>query len=231
MGGMGPPENTGLIDKHVGLARHLARLYANRGLAVEDLEQVAMLGLVLAARRFDPGRGVPFSGFASRTIVGELKRHFRDHAWTVRPTRRSQERYLAVQSEAATLTQKYGRSPTITELGSALAMTDEQVLEATDIIQLRSPASLDAPSGAGRDGRSLSDAVGRLDPAFGAFEDRRLVSRLMHALSERDQRVLEMVFFEEKTQREAAVEVGVSQMQVSRIVTKALSRMRAASGL
>ena len=129
------------------------------------------------------------------------------------------------------MTQTLGRSPTIIELGTALDMTEEQVLEATDVIQLRSPASLDAPTGGERDGRALSEAIGRLDPAFAAFEDRRLVSRLMRQLSERDQRVLEMVFFEEKTQREAASEVGVSQMQVSRIVTKALSRTRAAANL
>src|SRR5260221_9720626 len=113
-----------------------------------------MLGLVLAARRFDPDRGVPFSAFASRTVVGELKRHFRDHAWTVRPTRRSQERYLAVQSELATMAQVLGRSPTIAEVASALDLSDEEVIEATEVVQLRSPASLDAPAGRDPDGRT-----------------------------------------------------------------------------
>jgi RNA polymerase sigma-B factor len=219
-----------LVEQHAGLARHLARLYSHRGVPADDLEQVAMLGLVLAAQRFDQSRGVPFSGYASRTIVGELKRHFRDHAWTVRPTRRGQERYLAAQSEIARLGQQLGRSPTIAELAAALRLSDEQVIEATDIAHLRWAASLDAPSGSEREGRSLSETVGQLDPAFAAFEDRRLVRRLMLQLPERDRRVLEMVFFEEKTQRQAASMIGVSQMQVSRIVTRALARMRVAAG-
>lgn len=217
-----------LVERHVAFARHLARLFAHRGVPAEDLEQVAMLGLVLAAQRFDPERGVPFTAFASRTISGEIKRHFRDQTWIVRPTRRVQERYLAVQSEAASLSHTLGRSPTMTELADALGMTVEEVIEASDVAELRAARSLDAPAGTSDgEARPLSEAIGDADPSLAAFEDRRMVGSLIERLPHREQRVVEMIYFRDMSQREAAAILGVSQMQVSRIVHRALTRLRA----
>jgi RNA polymerase sigma-B factor len=212
-----------LITAHLGLAQHLARRFANRGEPLDDLIQVASIGVMKSVDRFDPERGVEFSTFAARTILGELKRHFRDKGWAVRAPRRIQELYLEIGHSTGELAQKLGRPPTMNELAEATGTTVEAVIEATEAGSGYRTASLDAPS---RGERAGSDAIGEEDAAFDDVENRALVSPAFLSLPEREQTILRLRFISGLTQSEIATRIGVSQMHVSRLLTASLRKLR-----
>jgi RNA polymerase sigma-B factor len=204
-----------------GFAVSLARRFPSRREQFEDLAQVARLGLLKALERFEPDRGQSFMGFAGATISGELKRHIRDKTWSMRIPRSLQEHYLSVVRAADDLAHELRRSPTIAELAERCALSEEQVLEAMELGVNQRPASLDAPTGSGH---LLDPGTG--DVGFAAIENRELALVLMASLSERDRRMLELRFREGLTQREIAVRMGISQMQVSRLLARVLERLR-----
>jgi RNA polymerase sigma-B factor len=214
-----------LIEAHRALATHLARRYANRGEPLDDLVQVAFVGMLKAVERFDPERGLEFSTFATATIEGELKRHFRDKTWSVRVPRRSQELHLRLAPTIAELTQRLGRSPRIAEIAQELSIRDEEVLEAMDVGGAYRSASLDA-GGEGRENAGLAERLGNLDGNFDLVEHRVVIERALEALPERERTILRLRFFEELTQSEIADRVGVSQMHVSRLLTRSLADLR-----
>jgi RNA polymerase sigma-B factor len=212
-----------LVTAHLRLAIHLARRFANRGIAVDDLEQVAAIGLLKAVDRFEPGRGLEFSTFATPTILGELKRHFRDKGWTVRVPRRVQELHLRVNTLVGELTHQFRRSPTIAEIAARAGVSEEQVLEAIEAAAAYRPASLDRPTG-DRDGPT---EVGFDDLSLFRIEHRVLVDHLMAELTPRDQLLLRLRFYEEMTQSQIAERLGLSQMHVSRLLARCLDDLKA----
>jgi RNA polymerase sigma-B factor len=226
-----PVLRSALVERFMPLARSIAKRYRKAEEPFDDLLQVASLGLLKAVDRFDPARGIAFSSFAVPTIVGELRRHFRDRCWSVRPPRELQERALEVDKYRTELTTRLGRSPSVRELGQALELDDEQVLEALQAQQGMRAASLDAPRGNGEDNdATLADAHGAVDPELTRAEHRATLSRLFERLDEREQRVLRLRFEEDMTQEQIGKLVGVSQMQVSRIIRAAVAKLAAARG-
>jgi RNA polymerase sigma-B factor len=221
-----------LIEEHLTLARGFARRYRDRGVALEDLEQVARLSLIGAVERFDPEVGVKFETFAGRTIDGELKRHFRDKAWSVRVPRQYQDLGIAVRTALDTLTKELGRSPTIPELAEAVGADTDEVLAAMEAAQAFRADSLDAPvAGDGEtDGSTMAESLGTTDAGPSMIENRDMVADLLATLPERERRIVELRFFAERSQRDIAEEVGISQMHVSRLLRKALSTLRGSAG-
>jgi RNA polymerase sigma-B factor len=220
-----------LVERFLPLARSIAKRYRKAEEPFDDLLQVASLGLLKAVDRFDPARGIAFSSFAVPTIVGELRRHFRDRCWSVRPPRELQERALEVDKYRTELTTRLGRSPSVRELGQALELDDEQVLEALQAQQGMRAASLDAPRSSGEDNdATLADAHGSLDPELARAEHRATLARLFERLDEREQHVLRLRFEEDLTQEQIGERVGVSQMQVSRIIRGAVAKLSAVQG-
>ena len=215
-----------LIEAHRPLATHLARRYANRGEPVDDLVQVASVGLLKAVERFDPDRGLEFSTFATATVEGELKRHFRDKTWSVRVPRRSQELHLRIAPTVAELNQRFGRAPRIPEIAHELGIREEEVLEAMEAGGAYRSASLDAPGGEDREASSLAARLGSPDGNFALVEHRVVIERALEALPEREQTILRLRFFEDLTQTEIAERVGVSQMHVSRLLARSLASLR-----
>jgi RNA polymerase sigma-B factor len=218
-----------LIEAHLGLAEYLARRFGNRGEVVDDLVQVASLGLVKAVDRFEPDRGVEFSTYATHTIVGELKRHFRDKGWAVRAPRRMQELYLRLSKVIDSLSQELGRSPTIEELARDAEVTPEEVLEALEAGQAYRFASLDSPVPGDEDNETMGSRFGSEDPELIGAERRAALSPLIATLGAREQLILHMRFFEGLTQSEIATRLGISQMHVSRLLTRSLAQLRAAA--
>jgi RNA polymerase sigma-B factor len=212
-----------LIEAHLGLAEHLARRFVHRGEAYDDLVQVSSLALVKAVDRFDPERGVEFTTFATRTIIGELKRHFRDRGWAVRAPRRIQELYLHIGQVIAILSQENGRSPVIKEIAIATGATEDDVIEALEAGQGYRSASLDAP---GPDGETLGSRLGANDEAFADAEHRAALSPHLAKLPERERQILILRFVEGLTQSEIADRVGISQMHVSRLLSRSLTELR-----
>jgi len=216
-----------LIEAHLRLAQHLARRFSNRGVALDDLIQVAALGLVKAVERFEPGRGLEFSTFATPTIVGELKRHFRDKGWSVRVPRRVQELHVEINSLVGEMTQRFGRSPTIAELARMVKTSEEEVLEAMEAAQAYRSASIDAPSGIGDDeSRDLAAQLGDDDANLFAAENRVLINQLLGSLPKREQLMLRLRYYEGMTQSQIADRLGISQMHVSRLLAKSLVWLR-----
>jgi RNA polymerase sigma-B factor len=218
-----------LIEAHLGLAEYLARRFSNRGEPLDDLVQVASVGLLKAVDRFDAERGVEFSTYATHTIVGELKRHFRDKGWAVRAPRRMQELYLRLGKIISTLSQELGRSPTIQELAAEATVTEEEVLEALEAGQAYRFASLDAPSPGDDDGETLGAHMGADDPLMIGAEHRAALSPLIGQLPPREQKILHLRFFDGLTQSEIASRLGISQMHVSRLLARSLAQLRAAA--
>jgi RNA polymerase sigma-B factor len=216
-----------LVEAHLGMATYLARRFSNRGEAVDDLVQVASLALVKAVDRFDPDRGFEFSTFATQTIVGELKRHFRDRAWSVRAPRRMQELYLRLNKIIDSLGQTLGHPPSIAELAAAAEVSEEAVLEALEAGQAYRSASLDAPAGEG-ESHSLASVMGADDPGMANAESRAVLEPLLQQLTPRDRLIVDLRFFKEMTQSEIASELGISQMHVSRLLAKSLAKLRTA---
>jgi len=206
------------------LVEYLARRFAGRGEPFDDLVQVANIGLLNAIDRFDPERGVQFSTYAAATIVGELKRHFRDKGWSIRVPRGLQELGLRLNQVLPVLAQKLGRSPTIAELALELGVTEEDVVEAMDAIQAYSATSLDAP--VGEEGFAPIDTLGEPDPSLEVLDEWATLAPAVRELPERERKVLYLRFFSGLTQSEIAAQIGVSQMHVSRILSQTLELLR-----
>jgi RNA polymerase sigma-B factor len=219
-----------LIERYLPLASTLARRYQRSEEPLEDLVQVASLGLLKAIDRFDTGRDVAFSSFAVPTILGELKRHFRDRTWSVRPPRDLLELALRVDRAVAELSLGKRHAPTVTELAEAVNVTEEQVLEALQAAGAYHAGSLDAPRvgqiGADAPGDSLADALGVLEGGFERAEERATLEPLLAHITSLERLVLTLRFSEDLTQTEIGERIGVSQMQVSRLIRQALARLR-----
>jgi RNA polymerase sigma-B factor len=215
-----------LVERFLPLARQLARRYQRGGEPLDDLVQVASLGLLKAIDRFEPDRSTAFSSFAVPTILGELKRHFRDRGWSVRVPRDLQELSVRVDRVAEELALGLGRAPTPAEIASHIGITTEQVLEAREAAGAYRAVSLDRPREDDEDGEGMADSMGVEDPGFRLAEDAATVERLMSVLSEREREVLRLRFEEDLTQSEIGARVGVSQMHVSRLIRQALARLR-----
>lgn len=215
-----------LVERYLPLAHRLASRYRNTTQDLEDLKQVAGLALVKAVDRFDPDRGSPFTVFAVPTILGELKRHFRDHAWAVRVPRHLQERRAQVSEAIADLTTGNGRAPTVRQIAEYLELTVEEVLEAERAGEAFEAVSLDQPQSQTEDAQTLGDSIGETEIGFEFAEYSVASEKVWNQLSERDRTILRMRFLDDMTQTEIAQEVGVSQMQVSRILRSVLRFLR-----
>jgi RNA polymerase sigma-B factor len=215
-----------LIEAHKSLASHLARRFANRGEPFDDLLQVAYLGMLKAVERFDPDRNLEFSTFATATVEGELKRHFRDKTWSVRVPRRPQELHLRLGNVINDLSQRLNRPPRVPEVAADLGVTEEEVLEAMEVGGAYRSSSLDARPADGSDSTTLERRLGSDDHGFDLAEHRVLLERVLADLPERERRIVELRFFEDMTQTEIAQEVGISQMHVSRLLTRTLIHLR-----
>jgi RNA polymerase sigma-B factor len=214
-----------LVEVHIGLAHQLARRFAHRGETYDDLVQVASMALVKSVDRFDPERGVEFSTFATRTVIGELKRHFRDKGWAIRAPRRVQELYLELGPATESLAQDLGRPPTVAEMAERTGATEEAVLEALEAGQSYRATSIDAP---GPQEGTIGSRLGDIDAGIAGTEDRMLLAISMADLPERQRTILHLRFVEGLTQSEIAVQVGVSQMHVSRLLAASLDQLRQA---
>lgn len=214
-----------IVERYTGLAIALARRFENRGEPLEDLIQVASMALVGAVERFDTEQGAAFSSFATPTILGELKRHFRDKTWSVKVPRGIKELHLRVSPAVAELHASLGRGPTIPELAAHLGVSDEEVVEAMEAGAAYKPGALSAPDG---DGDSREDRLlGEEDLGFSNIEARVTVRALMEKLPERERTIVYLRYFEDLTQSEIADRIGVSQVHVSRLLREALSRLAA----
>jgi RNA polymerase sigma-B factor len=223
-------EREALIESNLPLARRLARRYRHSGESDDDLEQVAYLGLVKAAERYDPDRG-PFASYAAPTILGELRRHFRDRGWGVHVTRSIQENVLAVNDAIERLYGELGRTPNPREVAASTGLAIEDVIEAMSASSAYTPAALDAPlSGAepGDDG-SLGDSLGTIDHGYELVELRQSIGPAFRDLPVRDQRIVHLRFVEDLTQSEIAARLGISQMHVSRLLRRALDQLHDAA--
>jgi RNA polymerase sigma-B factor len=207
------------------LVRALASRYAGRGEPLEDLVQVGSIGLIKAVDRFDVDRGVDFASYAVPTIVGEIRRHFRDKAWAMHVPRRLKELSLRLSRVLDQLTTELGRSPTIAELAQAAGVEEEEAIDALDSMNAYSTRSLHAPFEEGSDD-TLSEKLGTDEAGYGEVEDGALVAAGLDALDERERQIVQLRFFEEMTQSQIASEIGISQMHVSRLLRRALATMR-----
>ena len=216
-----------LVEQHLPLVEHLARRFRNRGEPYDDLVQVATIGLIKSVDRFDLGRGVEFSTYATPTIVGEIKRHFRDKGWAVRVPRRLQELRLSLASATSELSQKQGRSPTVSELAAHMKITDEEVLEGLESANAYSTLSLDAgDSGSGDEPMPVADTLGSEDEGLEGVEYRESLKPMLEQLPPREKKILMLRFFKNMTQSEIAEEIGISQMHVSRLLARTLAQLR-----
>jgi RNA polymerase sigma-B factor len=216
-----------LIEQYMPLARRMASRYAGVSEPYDDLLQVASLGLLNAVDRFDASRGTPFAGFAKPTILGELKRHFRDKVWTVRVPRSVHDRMAEVEKATEKLTLELRRPPSVEELSAEVGIPAAEVLEILEAQHNRRPLSLDAPpSGEDPDDASGAEWVGRADGNFDLVEDRLAVESVLPSLDPREREVLRLRFVEELPQTEIALRIGCSQMHISRLLRRALDKMR-----
>jgi RNA polymerase sigma-B factor len=215
-----------LVRSHMGLAQHLARRFTGRGESLEDLTQVAYLALVKAADRFDESRGAEFATFATPTVLGEIKRHFRDKGWAVRVPRQLQELRIALTKSVEDLTHELQRSPTVSELAERLSVSEDEVIQGLEAGRAYSTLSIDPLIDPDDDSAPLSGVMGGVDPAFAQVDDRHVLRPLMAQLPERERRLLEMRFVQNMTQTEIADKLEISQMHVSRLLTRTLARMR-----
>jgi RNA polymerase sigma-B factor len=221
-----------LVIAHLNLVRFLALKFANRGEPLDDLVQVGTVGLLKAIDRFERDRGVEFTTYATPTIVGEIKRYFRDKGWAVKVPRRLQELNLAVNRANEKMSVELGRSPTVHELAVKLEASEEDILEAQELGQAYNLLSLDSEVMGEGDKRSqkLADTVGITDPGLELLEDRANLERAFHVLSGRERVIIYLRFYESVSQTEIAKRLNVSQMHVSRLQAKALEKLRGALG-
>jgi RNA polymerase sigma-B factor len=214
-----------LVRMHIPLVEHLARRFRNRGEPLDDLTQVATIGLIKSVDRFDHERGVEFSTYATPTIVGEIKRHFRDKGWAVRVPRRLQELRLSLTTATGELSQRHGRSPTVHELAEHLGISEEDVLEGLESANAYSTLSLDVPD-TDDESPAVADTLGAEDDALEGVEYRESLKPLLAQLPPREQKILVLRFFRNMTQSQIAAEVGISQMHVSRLLARTLAQLR-----
>ncbi|MDX6372880.1 MAG: polymerase sigma-B factor, partial [Nocardioidaceae bacterium] len=215
-----------LVEAHLPQVEYLARRFRNRGEPLDDLIQVATIGLIKSVDRFDLERGVEFSTYATPTIVGEIKRHFRDKGWAIRVPRRLQELKLSLTKATSELSQKNGRSPTVAELAAHLQMTEEEILEGLESANAYSAVSLDAPDGGDDDSPAVADSLGIMDESLEGVEYRESLKPLLEKLPPREKRILLLRFFGNMTQSQIAAELGISQMHVSRLLARTLAQLR-----
>ncbi len=219
-----PATRDALVARFLPLANHLARRY-HGGADADDLQQVASLGLLKAIDRFDPGRGAAFTSFAVPTILGELKRYFRDHGWTVRVPRDLQDLKLRIDAISQTLTGELGRSPTAAELAERANATTEQILEALAAATAHHPDSLDQPLS--EEGDDAIDFLVAKEPGFERVDDAVFVDALLDTLSDRERIILRLRFQDDLTQAEIGARLGLSQMHVSRLIRHAITTLQA----
>lgn len=216
-----------LVERFLPLARQLARRYHRGSEPLDDLIQVASIGLVKAVDRFDPDRGTAFSSYAVPTILGELKRYFRDSGWAVHVPRGMQERVMNVNQTVARLSREMGRAPTATEIADETGERTEDILDALEASVAYDAISLDMPRSTDEDGgETYADTVGELDGRYELVEYTTAIAPTVRALPERDRLVLKLRFEDDLTQLEIAERIGVSQMHVSRLIRRALGRLR-----
>jgi RNA polymerase sigma-B factor len=224
--GSATADRSDLVVTHLGVARSIARRYRNRGIPLEDLEQVARLGLVKAAQGYDPSRRNDFLAYAVPTIRGEVRKHFRDQGWMVRPPRRVQELQSRILAAASDLTQELGRSPRPSEIAAALDTPVGDIEEALGAEGCFTPSSLDRPVGGDADAPSLGDVLPADEADHDAVDARLVLGPAVRRLGERDRRILHLRYFNGWTQEEIARDIGVTQMHVSRLLGKILDRLR-----
>ena len=215
-----------LVEAHRGLAASIANDYRGRGVELDDLVQIAMLGTLKAVERFDPSRGIPFSSFASRTVNGEIKRHFRDRTWAVRPPRSAQERHLDLRRARSALASRLGRAPTVAEIADDMSISTDDVLDALEAGAAYRATSLDARRPGDDDNASLADRLTTGEAPSRPVELRVLVDQLLDTLPEREAAILRLRFYEDLTQSEIAERLGISQMHVSRLMRRCLDDLR-----
>ncbi|WP_240746799.1 SigB/SigF/SigG family RNA polymerase sigma factor [Cryptosporangium phraense] len=215
-----------LVRRHLPLAHYLVRRFAGRGEPMDDLVQVATIGLIKAVDRFDLERGVEFSTYATPTVVGEVKRHFRDRGWAIRVPRRMQEHTLAVSRATGDLFGRLSRSPTIAELAGYTQLTEEEVLEAIGSAHAYTTVSLDVELADDAPGGAAHPAAGDAQAALENVEHRASLRPLLSRLTSRERQILALRFFANMTQSEIAAEIGVSQMHVSRLLSRTLAHLR-----
>jgi RNA polymerase sigma-B factor len=214
------------IEAWLPLSQHLAHRYSGRGEPTDDLLQTAAVGLIKAVDKFDPDRGVDFAGYAIPTIIGELKRHFRDRTWDIRVPRRLQELRLAISEANSTLLQSLGRSPTVTDVAAHLKLTEEEILEGLEGARAYNAVSLSTPTGDGERATELGDLLGADDNQYELAELRVALGPALATLDEREQKILTLRFYGNLTQSQIADHIGVSQMHVSRLLARALTKLR-----
>ena len=219
-----PSARDELAEEFLPLAEYFARRFSGRGEPIEDLTQTASLGLLNAIDRFDPDRGVPFATYAAATIVGELKRHFRDRGWALRVPRNVQETAILVNRTMSSLWQDLGRAPTVPEIASSADIGEDDVLQALDALQAYTTDSLDAPTSDASS--TAAESIGSEDQSYEISEEWLSVAPALRDLPERERMILYLRFFEGKTQTEIAEELGISQMHVSRLVSQSLEKLR-----
>jgi RNA polymerase sigma-B factor len=223
-GGNGPSREQA-FNRYLPLARSLAARYRHSGEPIEDLQQVASIGLLKAIDRFDPDRGTAFSSFAVPTILGEIRRHFRDSTWALRVPRQLQELTLQIERARDELTSSLGRQPTIAELSDRLATREELILQALELAVAQHTLPLEG-LGSADDDREPEDESGRVDEGFERAEERATLAPLLSKLSDADAEIVLLRFREDLTQSEIARRVGVSQMQVSRVLHRSIVKLR-----
>ncbi|HYG92403.1 MAG TPA: RNA polymerase sigma factor SigF, partial [Nocardioides sp.] len=216
-----------VIQEQLPLAEFLARKFAGRGEPVDDLVQVASVGLIKAVDRFDVDRRIEFSTYATPNILGEIKRYFRDKGWAIRVPRRLQELRMQISTATAELTQSLGRSPTPREIAERIGCSVEEIVEGLESGNAYATLSLDASDDSDEGGQSMLDAIGIDDEALEQVEIRESVKPLLEQLPPREKRILLLRFFKNMTQSQIAAEIGVSQMHVSRLLTRTLDQLRA----
>jgi len=217
-----------LVSLNLPLVEHCARRFRNRGEPHEDLVQVGTIGLLKAVDRFDTGRGVEFSTYATPTVIGEIKRHFRDKGWAIRVPRRLQELRLQIGATSAQLTQLLGRSPTPRELAEHLGCSVEEIVEALESGSAYATLSLDAGDSSEGGSATMLDAIGAEDEQLEHVEIRESIRPLLDQLEAREKKILMLRFFRNMTQSQIAEEVGISQMHVSRLLNRTLAHLRSA---
>ncbi len=216
-----------LVHLHLPLVDHCARRFRNRGEPFDDLLQVGTIGLLKSIDRFDPERGVEFSTYATPTIIGEIKRYFRDKGWAIRVPRRLQEMRMMIGTATSELSQSLGRSPTPREIGERIGVSVEEVMEGLESANAYSTLSLDAGGdGSDESGPSILDAIGEYDAALEHVEIRESIKPLLEQLPPREKQILMLRFFGGMTQSQIAAEIGVSQMHVSRLLNRTLEQLR-----
>src|SRR3954470_306372 len=215
-----------LVRLHLPLVEHCARRFRNRGEPLEDLVQVGTIGLIKSIDRFDVDRGVEFSTYATPTIIGEIKRYFRDKGWAIRVPRRLQELRMQIGTATAELTQSLGRSPTPRELAERIGVTVEEILEGIESSNAYSTLSLDASDDSDDGAASMLDAIGVDDEGLEHVEIRESIKPLLDRLEPREKKILLLRFFRNMTQSQIADEIGVSQMHVSRLLNRTLEQLR-----